>query len=162
MVDADQGEQAALPKIVSNAYRQAGGSYPIVIFTDPGLTKVYGTYTHAKLKGQDYGSIFRDLKRSVREAIKDGSFSTELAGDGAVSGDNADVPDSDPIGIVTIENGEMREWSSAAGTTIVAKLLSVEGEDLFVFEAENGRNIRTTSEKLSPQSVKEARELAGL
>ena len=43
---------------------------PIVVLTDPAMTKIYGTYSHAQLKGQDYRTIFRDAKRDAGADIK--------------------------------------------------------------------------------------------
>ncbi len=135
-----------------------------MVLTDPGLKKVYGKYTHAALKGQDYRKIFRDVKADVRDAIKDGSFSQDLAGGGAAPAESAD-DDYEPsvvdvAEVVKIEDGEFQDWTSSKGTRLHARLVAVEGDTTFVFETKSGKTIRTTADKLSDETVKRARELA--
>ena len=166
MVDYDKGDQSKLPKIVSEAYRGAGGAFPIVVFADPGLKKVYGSFGHAALKGQDYRAIFRDTKASVRDAIKAGTFSKDLAAAGdapkPAAGDDGEPAADDPVGIVKVENGTFQDWTSAKGSKINAKLVAVEGDSTFVFETKAGKTIRASAAHLSNETVKRARELAGL
>ena len=71
-------ETGQLPPEVSKAFREAGGAMPIVVLADPAFSKIYGTYSHAQLKGQDYRSIFRDAKRAVTADVKAKTFNTEL------------------------------------------------------------------------------------
>ena len=54
----DVSETAGLPDLIKNAYRTGGASIPIVIFTDPGVTKIFGRYDHPAMKSQKYGTIF--------------------------------------------------------------------------------------------------------
>lgn len=134
------------------------------MLADPGLKKVYGTYNHATLKAQDYRAIFRDAKNAARDAIKDGSFSKDLANEEAAvaDGGEGDAAGPEPAGIVKVEDGTFQDWTSEKGSKINAKLVAVEGDALFVFETKSGKTIRATAAQLSAASVKKARELAGL
>ena len=74
-VIVDVSETAALPDLVKEAYRRGGAAVPIIIFTDPGMTTIYGSYNHPQMKTQRYGEIFQDTKTNIRTAMKDGTFS---------------------------------------------------------------------------------------
>ena len=95
------------------------------------MKKVYGKFSHAALKGQDYRKIFRDAKADVRDAIKDGSFSEDLAGGGEApaesSGDDYEPTVVDVAEVVKIEDSEFQDWTSSKGTKLHAKLVAVEG-----------------------------------
>ena len=170
-VIVDSGnETGQLPPEIMKAYRTAGGSLPIVVLSDPAMTKVYGTYSHAKLKGQDYRTIFRDAKRAVSADIKADTFNTNL-GEKVVEekpaapskSESKSSPASAPQkDIIKIENPEMRSWKSSRGATIEAKLIGVEDKETFVLVTSAGKTIRVTEDKLSLQSLNEAKKLAGL
>lgn len=70
----DVSETAGLPDLIKNAYRTGGASIPIVIFTDPGVTKIFGRYDHPAMKSQKYGTIFKPARDGVSKAKKDGTF----------------------------------------------------------------------------------------
>ena len=71
----DVSETAGLPDLIKNAYRTGGASIPIVIFTDPGVTQIFGRYDHPAMKSQKYGTIFKPARDGVAIAKKDGNFS---------------------------------------------------------------------------------------
>ncbi len=68
-VVVDTGEKFALPGLVKDAYERGGSSIPIVIFTDPGMTQIYGSYNHPAMKSQQYGTIFKDARAKIRKSI---------------------------------------------------------------------------------------------
>ena len=166
-VVVDTSETGQLPDVVAQAFRSVGGSLPTVIFADPAMKNVYGSFGHSQLKSQDYRAVFRDTKRKIREAVKDGSFETDLSGaKEEVAGNEAegDAGDEDavPAGRIMVEESELEMWRSAKGSQITAKLVAVEGEDTFIFETAAGKEIRVTAAQLSVESMQKARKMAGL
>ena len=137
----DVSETAALPDLVKEAYRRGGAAVPIIIFTDPGMTTIYGSYNHPQMKTQRYGEIFQDTKTNIRTAMKDGTFS--LGGT--------------TLKVAKTKNAKVEDWISSKGTTIKAKLVGIEDEKIFLFETEAGKTIRATSAQLSTESVKKAK-----
>jgi len=142
----DISETAGLPDLVKNAYRTGGASIPIVIFTDPGVTKIFGRYDHPAMKTQKYGTIFKSAIDGVAKAKKDGTFA-----DGGK-----------PAVVVKVEGGKLESWKSSAGTEIKAKLVGVEDDKTYLFVTEAGKTIRATAAQLDKASVARARKLAGL
>lgn len=140
----DTSETAALPAVVKDAYRKGGASIPIVIFTDPAMETIYGSFNHPKMKTQKYDTIFKDAKSNIKKAIKDGSFKL-----------GANAPK-----IVTIEDAQIENWTSSKGTLIKAKLIGVEDSKLFIFETESGKKIRATAKQLTKESVEKAKKMA--
>ena len=146
-VVVDTGEKFALPQLVKDAYEKGGSSIPIVIFTDPGVTQIYGSYNHPAMKSQQYGTIFRDVKTKIRKSINDGTFAL---GDG-----------NEPK-IVKVEGSKVEEWTSSKGTAIKAKLVGIENDKVYLFETDKGAKIRATAAQLSKESVAKARKAAGV
>lgn len=171
-------ETGQLPPIVAKAYREAGGAMPIVVLADPGLTKIYGTYSHPQLKGQNYRDIFRDAKRAISADIKEKSFNITLEepkkADESTTG-TAETPEKKPTApesekpapvakkdIIKIDNPSMKTWKSSRGSAIEAKLVGVEDKKTFVFVTSGGKTLRVTGDQLSLTSLNEAKKLAGL
>jgi len=146
-VVVDTGEKYGLPKLVKDAYEKGGSSIPIVIFTDPGMTQIYGSYNHPAMKSQQYGTIFKDAKSKIRKSINDGTF---VLGDG-----------NEPK-VVKVEGGKVEEWTSSKGTAIKAKLVGIEDDKVYLFETDKGARIRATAAQLSKESIAKARKAAGL
>ena len=142
----DVSETAGLPDLIKNAYRTGGASIPIVIFTDPGVTKIFGRYDHPAMKSQKYGMIFKATRDEVAKAKKDGNFSKK----------------SKPEVLTKIEGGKLESWKSSAGSEIKAKLVAIEDKQTYIFLTEAGKTIRATAEQLDATSVTRARKLAGL
>ena len=140
----DITESAALPAVVKDAYRKGGASIPIVIFTDPAMEKIYGSYNHPAMKSQKYETIFKDTKAGIKKAINDGSFDLGAA-----------APK-----VVKIEGSKVEDWTSSQGKTIKAKLVGIEDEKVFLFESANGKTIRATAKQLSKESVEKAKKMA--
>jgi hypothetical protein len=153
-------EMGALPAKVKEA--NPGGPYPFVIFADPAMDKIYGTYNHTQLKGQDYRSIFRDAKKTASADIRNKTFNIALDAQAGNKDEGGEKKGGDDGKIVKVEDSEIQTWTSSAGTTIKAKLVAVENRTTFVFTTAAGRTIRVTADKLSPASAKAARELAGI
>ncbi|MDB4684850.1 hypothetical protein OAF68_04200 [Akkermansiaceae bacterium] len=142
----DVSETAGLPALIKNAYRTGGASIPIVIFTDPGVTQIFGRYDHPAMKSQKYGTIFKPARDGVAKAKKDGNFS----GGGK------------PVVVIKVQGGKVESWNSSAGTEIKAKLVAIEDEKTYLFVTEAGKKIRATAAQLDETSVTKARKLAGL
>lgn len=163
-------ETGKLPKEIQTAYRAAGGAMPFVVLTDPAMTKVYGSYSHTSLKGQDYRTIFRDAKRAATADIKADTFNVTLDASAPKKADAAvakndqteDKVKSSSADIVKIEDPQMLSWRSSKGTSIKARLISVEGGKIFVFKTDSGRVIKVPGEQLSKTSLADARLIAGL
>lgn len=152
-------EMGALPAKVKEANQ--GGAYPYVIFANPAMNKIYGSYNHAKLRGQDYRTIFRDARKEASADIRNKTFNVALEAKANDDGEE-DNDGGNNQKIVRVEDSDYQDWTSSAGTTINAKLVSVENRSTFVFKTKAGRTIRVTADKLSPASAKAARELAGV
>lgn len=139
---------------------------PIVVLADPGLKKVYGAFNHATLRNQDYRGIFRDTKEEVREAVKAGTFSKDLAAaEAPPATETADdfKPESvESEGLLKVDNPQFEKWTSSTGSEILAKLVGVQDEITFIFETKAGKTVRVTTDKLSAETVRRGRELAGL
>lgn len=131
--------------------------YPYVLFADPALKKVYGAFHHNQLKSKDFRGLFRDTKKQIREAIKAGDF---LAAEPPVNEKYDVKPEvATASEVVQISDKTVYDWKSAQGTTIRARLISVSEEE-FVFQSEEGREIRATAEQLAAETVEKARSLA--
>jgi len=146
-VVVDTGEKFALPGLVKDAYERGGSSIPIVIFTDPGMTQIYGSYNHPAMKSQQYGTIFKDARAKIRKSIQEGTFAL---GDG-----------NEPK-IVKVDGGRVEEWTSSKGTAIKARLVGIENDKVYLFETDKGAKIRATAAQLSKESVAKARKTAGI
>lgn len=142
----DTGETAGLPDLVKNAYRRGGASIPIVIFVDPGMKNIYGTFNHPAMKSQKYGEIFKEARDNIRKAQQAGTFA---------------LTDKEPV-IVKVEKAQVESWKSAQGTEIKAKLIGVEDDTTYIFETAEGKTIRATAAQLDKESVAKARKAAGL
>ena len=142
----DISETPGLPALIKNAYRTGGASIPIVIFSDPGVTKIYGRYDHPAMKNQKYGTIFKPTRDSISKAKKEGTFAKK----------------DKPTVVVKFDGGKFESWKSAAGTEIKAKLVGVEDDTTYLFVTEAGKTIRATAAQLDKTSVARARKLAGL
>ncbi len=145
-VIVDVSETPGLPDLIKNAYRTGGASIPIVILTDPGMTKIYGRFDHPAMKTQKYGEIFKEARNTISKAKKDGTFS---------DGGKAPV-------IVKVDGGKIESWKSSAGTEIKAKLTGIEDDTTYLFETAAGKTFRATAAQLDKTSVARARKLAGL
>lgn len=140
----DITESAALPSVVKDAYRKGGASIPIVIFTDPAMEKIYGSFNHPQMESQKYDTIFKDARSNIKKAIKDGTF---------------DLGAAAPT-MVRMENTQVEEWTSSKGTLIKAKLVGIEDDKVFLFETESGKKIRATEKQLSQESIAKAKKMA--
>ena len=145
-VIVDISETPGLPDLIKNAYRTGGASIPIVILTDPGMTKIYGRFDHPAMKTQKYGEIFKEARENINKAKQNGTFA---------KGGKAPV-------IVKVENSKMENWKSSAGTEIKAKLTGIEDNTTYIFETAAGKTLRATAAQLDKTSVARARKLAGL
>lgn len=139
----DVSETAALPALVKEAYRRGGAAVPIIIFTDPGMKTIYGSYNHPQMKTQRYGEIFQDTKTNIRAAMKAGTFSLGGA-----------APK-----VAKTKDAKVEDWISSKGTTIKAKLVGIVDDKIFLFETEAGKTIRATSSQLSKESVEKAKKM---
>ncbi len=166
-------ETGQLPKDVQAAYRAAGGSMPIVVLTDPAMTKIYGTYSHAQLKGQDYRSIFRDAKRDASADIKAKTFNVALDAPAAkeeaapVAKNDKDAAPAEETetysgDVIKVENPQVLNWISSKGTSLKAQLTAVENGKVFVFKTTAGRIVKVPGDQLSQTSLADARLIAGL
>lgn len=142
----DLTEVPALPSLIKDSYRTGAASVPLVIVTDPGISTIYSRLDYPAMKTQKYTTIFKETKKEIKTAQKEGTFSL---------GEYAPV-------VVTVANSEIISWKSSNGTEIRAKLTGVEDDTTYIFETAAGKTIRATAKQLSKDSVTKARELAGL
>jgi hypothetical protein len=145
-VVVDTGETAGLPDLVKDAYRRGGAAIPIVIFVDPGIKNIYGSYNHPAMKSQKYGTIFKDARDNIRKAQQAGTFA---------------LTNKEPV-LVKVPNAKVESWKSAKGSEIKAKLVGIEDDTTYIFETEAGKTIRAEANQLDKESVARARKAAGL
>ena len=74
VVFVDSKESTTLPAKVTTAIRAAGNSIPLLVFMSPDNETVLGSFNHGTLKNQEYSKIFRDLKKKIKKAKKEGNF----------------------------------------------------------------------------------------
>ncbi len=150
------------------SYRAGGGSLPVVILADPTLSKVYGTYNHAELKGQDYRSIFRDARRAMAEDKKNGTFGAKaVEANEEVKPVAKKVEKKKPVGkivpssrdafIYTIDEPVEEVWYNSTGSRIRAKLIAVEDGKLFHLETSSGKVLKVKASQLDANSAARAK-----
>lgn len=88
---------------------------------------------------------------------KDGPFQLEVDWIKALKNEVADGPQ-----VLKVEGTEIQEWGSAKGSTIKAKLIGIENDEIYLFETGTGTEIRATASQLSKESVARARKIAGV
>lgn len=88
---------------------------------------------------------------------KDGPFRLEVDWIKAVMNGVGDGPQ-----VLKVEGAEIQDWTSSKGSSIKAKLVGIENDEIYLFEGETGKEIRATASQLSKESVAKARELAGV
>lgn len=115
-----------------------------MIFTDPAVSKIYGTFVYSELKPKDFSGVFAEMKKTTAEAIKAGTFAT------------AD-PNAEPLPV--FEPSEVIEWESSAGSKISARLTAVEAGETFVLETADGKTVKVTPAQLTEASLAKAREV---
>lgn len=146
-----------MPKEVQSALTKAGGAMPLLVFMTPDHKKTLGTFNHAKLKNQEYSDIFRNVKKTIRTAKKEGEFKNAGASSAnAETSDNQEVASSN--GAVMIAKPMTRIWTSAKGKKIKAKLIKFENATYYL-KTTNGRTVEITAADLNPDSAKLAEEL---
>lgn len=165
LVTVDTSERGLLPQVVQNALKtvSSGSSIPIVVFTDPALSKVYGTYGYKDMRSQDYGSLFRKLKRKVRHAKKDHTFNTKLDAK-SNDDDSSEIADettdvtgaSDTEDSGNIADAPFMQWQSKQGHKITAKLVEVKPMGVYVIETKAFRKIEVKRNDLSRESLEQA------
>ncbi|MGJ8697789.1 MAG: hypothetical protein ACSHYF_15840 [Verrucomicrobiaceae bacterium] len=149
-----------------------GGSIPHIVLMDPAMTKAYGSYNHAQLKGQDYRSIFKDAKKAATIDIKAGKFvlapveekpaeePKKEAVAKAAAADKKPAPKS--VNIIEFEEPALETWHSSKGQKFIARLTAVENEKTFVFHIQGGRTVRAKADQLRHDSALRAKKRAGL
>lgn len=163
LVDLDKGEADNVPAMVRDAYRAAGGSMPIAVVTDPGVSKVYGAYSHGDLRSRNFRQIFNDARRDFRRDNGDGSIpkvADVRSGNvtpGASSGDAEDGAMPAPAATSDFSATGFASWTSAQGSTIEARINGVDG-DRILFLLRDGRQIPVAADQLDTASLDRARE----
>ena len=157
IVSTVKGDRQKLPENVQSAFAAGGNTWPIVVMTDPAMSKVYATYPYAKLKPQDYRSIFRDGRRAHgKDADADILPAPgEAAPDKPADDDATAVADDDEMG--DFEPSGFESWRSTAGSVIEARLVAVDSKGNFVFETRAGKRIPVGPDKLDLASREKAK-----
>lgn len=161
IVDTTKGDLQKLPQKVQSAFGAKGNYWPKLVITDPAMSKIYGAYSYAELKPQEYRSIFRDGLRDFKADAKAGTLTPpgeKPAGDDAP--DDGEVADADKP-LTAFEPTDFEEWQSAKGTTIEARLIAIDEEGRFVFEDRKGRKIPVSPTQLDEPSRRRAQLAAG-
>lgn len=141
------------PKLKTKVSNLSGKYIPKIHFTSADLSQDFGSFHHTQMRSQNFRDLFRETKKKVREAKKEGLLSSTSA--------KADEPntDEDTDSIVTIENPSLSDWKSAKGSTIKAKLLRIEEQETYVFQTASGKTLKVKKEQLDVSSIEKAQQL---
>ena len=141
----------------------------MVVLADPALGKVYGTWGHAKLKGQDYRSIFRDARKAISADKKNGTFGVKAAEekeeeakpvakkDEKKKSTGKIVTSSADAYLYTIDEPVEEVWYSSKGTRIRAKLIAIEDGKIFHLETNSGKVLKVKASQLDADSAARAK-----
>jgi len=160
VVFIDSNEKKSAPEDVKAALNKAGKTLPLLVFLSPDSQTTYAEFGHAALKSQNFSKIFRDLKKKIRDAQKDGSLNSS----GVVAKDDTKDEgsnNSSDLSSVTIKNARFQNWKSAKGSAIYAKLIKFEN-DTYHFLTTSSKTIKVKASGLDPASLKVAEELVNL
>lgn len=122
---------------------------PMVVIMDPAMTKVYGSYKNTELRGQEYRKIFRDAMKAHKADVSDRKI-IDPRDNAAQVAEGEELP-ADAVRKFT--NGQFEDWTSSAGSTISATLVSASREKA-IFVDRNGREIELTMDQLDEESAK--------
>ncbi len=157
VVFVDQSERRSLSSDISKQIDTAGNTFPLLVFLTPDNKTNLGSFNHVSLRNQNYKKIFRDLKKKIKAAKKEGALksvgSVESSDD--EDSDDTDGADSDTV---VISDPEFKNWKSAKGKIIRAKLLKFDGETYYL-KSPRGRDFKVTADDLDADTVKMADEI---
>ena len=122
-------------------WRKSKSVYPMVVIMDPAMTKVYGSYMYPQLKGQEYRKIFSAALEAHEADVSDRKII-----------DPKDQADQNTDGVKKFTNGQFEDWTSRAGSTVSATLISASQEKA-TFVDRNGREIELTMDQLDEESA---------
>lgn len=146
LVDFTKDNQQGLPENVQAAFNGAGNTWPKAVITDPAMTKIYGTYSFAALRPQEYRKLFRDATR----AFDDDADAGVLTPPGGKPEAAAELTEEDPT--PDFEPTEFEKWKSSKGSVLEARLVAIDGKGQYVFEDRNGRKISVAPDQLDLDS----------
>lgn len=160
IVDCTKSDLQKLPKTVQDAFAGKGNTWPKVVISDPAMTKIYGAYSYADLKPQEYRGLFRDARRAFDKDADADLLATpgEAKPEAEEAGDDekpasAEQPADDDA---DFEPSDYESWKSSKGSTIQARLVAVDGKGRYVFETRSGKKIPVDPWKLQDASRKRA------
>ena len=163
VVFVDVSEKSILPREIIDVLYSGDNSVPLLAFMSPNGQTNFGSFSHKTLKSQDYNKIFRDVKKKIREAKKEGTLND--SGLVAKSNDSADEDNDDNVDTaseaVVMVSPRLRTWKSAKGKTIKAKFIKFE-DNLFHFETIKGKIIAVKATDLDAASVTTAEEIINI
>jgi hypothetical protein len=143
-------EDLKLPAEVKAFFgKVSGGIIPKVAIISPDLKRCFGVYDYRVLKSQEYGKIFNEAKKKIKEAKKAGELSFT----------GKELKKEKIAGVVAIDGTEVEIWQSKQGKEIKAKLIRVEHGELFVLETSEGKTIKVKLNQLSLESADRAKAL---
>lgn len=123
-------------------------TYPMVVIMDPAMTKVYGSYMHPQLKGQDYRKIFAAAMDAHKADLDDRKIIDPSVADAQAAGGEENPADA----VKNFSDTNFEDWTSSAGSTISARLVSASKEKA-TFVDRNGREIELTLDQLDEESA---------
>ena len=156
IVDVTKTERQQLPKNVQEAFAKGGNSWPVVVMTDPAMSKIYRTYSYQDLKPKDFRGLFRDGKRAHGKDADAGI----LPAPGAAAPDEEDtdeVADNDDDENSNFEPSDFESWRSSKGSLIEARLVAVNAKGAYVFETRAGKRIPVAPDQLDLASREQAK-----
>ena len=150
----------SLPPKISAALNAAGGSMPLITFLSPDGETNFGSFNHTTLKNQEYNKIFRDVKKKIKTAQKEGELKSSGAAAKADGAEDAKdgAAESDAI---MIASPRVRTWKSSNGKEIQAKFIKFENDTYFL-RSTKGRDIKVTAKDLDDASIKMAEEIINI
>lgn len=143
-----------MPRNISDALTATGNTMPLIAFLSPDGGTNFGSFEKKALNSQKYNTIFRDVKKKIKEAQEAG----KLRNSGLVAKSDASDDKEADSDAVMIAGPRFRTWKSSKGSEIKAKLIKFEG-DTFHLKTTKGKTIKVTASDLDPESVKTAEEL---
>lgn len=141
------------PKLKTKVSKLSGKYIPKIHFTSADLSQDFGSFHHEQMRSQNFRDLFREPKKKIREAKKEGLLNS--------TSEQADEPstEGEKDSTVTIENPTLSDWKSAKGSIIKAKLLRIEEQETYVFQTASGKTLRVKKEQLDANSIKKAQQL---
>lgn len=162
------GDMDKVPEAVKTALRNQSGSLPQVALSDSTGAKVYGTASHAELKG-GLDKALKDAKRAMREDQRNGTAPAAGAAPAAKPNGSETPAESssagpgetkvvDNKGTKEITGAPLEQWTSSKGSSVTARITKVAGPKVTLV-TDKGKTITLGQADLAPASYERLQEI---